>query len=116
MQTTLRMLFVAVCFGVAGWLANDAWSAYKAGEAVAQAGNHARPPASAPARAVAPLKAHNYEVKDGMEYGYTRELSADERAAGQAAKPVLMFRYAGERDGKYQVHASDGTTFTALEC
>lgn len=61
-------------------------------------------------------RAHNYYVKDGMDYGYPRALSSVEKQAGQAAEAVVMFRYAGVRDGKHQVHSHDGQLFIAFEC
>jgi hypothetical protein len=110
MRPVIRSLLVAICFSVAGWFGNDAWRAHQAWQA-----SSAGPASSRQAAAPSP-KLHNYEVKDGMDYGYTRALSDAERNAGKAAPSVIMFRYAGERDGRHQVHASDGTTFTALEC
>ena len=59
---------------------------------------------------------HNYEAREGMDYAYSAALSSDARAAGQLAPQVMMFRYAGERDGRHQVHSRDAVSFVALEC
>ncbi len=69
-----------------------------------------------PASLVARPKRHAYEMRDGMKYGYTTVVSEESRRAGQVANAVLMFSYAGERDGKHQLHTTDGNVFTALEC
>ena len=51
-----------------------------------------------------------------MEYGYASAISADQKNKGQVATKILMFKYAGERDGKHQVHTTDGIHFSAIEC
>lgn len=63
-----------------------------------------------------PQPAHNYAMKDGMQYGYTRALSDVERQAGQVGNQLVMAYYAGERGGKYQAHIMDGVTVQAIEC
>lgn len=63
-----------------------------------------------------PKPAHNYEVRDGMDYGYSAAISQDAQKSGQVAPKIIMFKYAGQRDGKHQVHSSDGVNFTAVEC
>jgi hypothetical protein len=62
------------------------------------------------------LKNHYYEVKDGTDYGYETVLSENARSAGQAASPMMMFSYAGERNGKHQVHTLNDRVWTAFEC
>jgi hypothetical protein len=75
------------------------------------------PSDNAPAVSIAPPKPdHYYEVVEDMAYGYTAALSLEDKQRGVAAPKVLMFRYAGMRDGKHQVHQSDGMRFTAIEC
>lgn len=83
----------------------------------------AKLPEAAPAAAaqsvtryVPAARQHNYDVKDGVDYGYTAELSADQRQAGQVANNIVMFSYAGQRDGKHQVHSRQGNLFYAFEC
>lgn len=60
--------------------------------------------------------AHNFQVQDGLQYGYKAAISETARASGQVAPQILMFRFAGERDGKFQVHTVEGNAVTALEC
>lgn len=59
---------------------------------------------------------HNYAMKDGLEYGYEPALSADAQNAGQAASKLMMFKYAGEKDGKHQVYFKDGPNLIVAEC
>jgi hypothetical protein len=63
-----------------------------------------------------PKRDHNYEVREDMDYGYAAAISQNAQNGGQVAPKILMFKYAGQRDGKHQVHASDGVNFTAIEC
>jgi len=65
---------------------------------------------------VRPVKEHNYELMDGLKYGYSAELSEADIRAGKVARSVIMFAYAGQDSGKYQVHVIDGSTLTAAEC
>ena len=62
--------------------------------------------ASAASEAV--VEKHNYVVKDGLEYGYESELSQNDKDQGKVANTVLMFRFAGEKDGRYQVYIKQG--------
>lgn len=61
------------------------------------------------AQAVAPalVRTHNYSLKDGYEYGYERALTVDEANKGQAASSLVMARFVGQRDGKYQVYVKN---------
>lgn len=59
---------------------------------------------------------HNYVMQDGLEYGYPAAVSEADRKAGQVAEKLVMVYYAGEREGKLQVHILDGTTISAFEC
>lgn len=81
------------------------------GQSVASAKNEVKTEA-----AQVKKREHNYEVRDGMDYGYSAAISQDAQQSGQVAPKILMFKYAGQRDGKYQVHTSDGLRFTAIEC
>jgi hypothetical protein len=54
---------------------------------------------------------HNFDFQDGMEYGYTVN-----QAPGQAARQVATFLFAGDRDGRYQLHSRQGPYLTAIEC
>lgn len=51
-----------------------------------------------------PVKTHNYSLRDGFEYGYEQALSKDDINRGQAAQSLVMAKYAGTRDGKYQIY------------
>ena len=72
--------------------------------------------AQAPAQESPAVKAHGYGIKDGLEYGYETAISDNDAKAGQVANKVMMMRYSGEKDGKYQVHAKDGAATTVIEC
>lgn len=65
------------------------------------------------------VKKHNYSMVDGYEYGYEKALSQNDINKGQVTAPLLMARYNGQRDGKYQVYTkpedAPGTTLV-LEC
>lgn len=54
-----------------------------------------------------PAKSHNYALRDGFEYGYEKALSADDINKGQGAPALIMAKYAGQRDGKYQIYIID---------
>lgn len=70
--------------------------------------------ASAASEAV--VEKHNYVVKDGLEYGYESELSQNDKDQGKVANTVLMFRFAGEKDGRYQVYIKQGDLSEVAEC
>ena len=70
-------------------------------------------PAPAPQVAV---KEHNYNLKDGLEYGYEPALSDEARKTGKAVEEMLMFKYAGKRDNVYQVYTKEGAMVTVAEC
>ncbi|WP_114152640.1 hypothetical protein [Chromobacterium haemolyticum] len=76
--------------------------------------------ASAPPEAVAqeapPAPKHLYALKDGFEYGYEPALSENDQKAGQAGTKLLMFKYAGARDGVYQVYRKEGSGVFVAEC
>lgn len=77
------------------------------------------PPQQQPAEPAPPVKTHNYSLKDGYEYGYERKVSVDERNKGQAASSLMMARYAGQLDGKYQVflkNAAAPGAYAVAEC
>lgn len=59
---------------------------------------------------------HYYVMQDGMKYGYPAAISEDAQKAGQRAEQLVMALYAGEKNGKHQVHLIDGVTVTAMEC
>jgi hypothetical protein len=73
------------------------------------------------AQATAPaiVRNHNYSLKDGLSYGYERMVTVDETNNGQAASSLLMAKFAGKREGKYQVFMDDDQstdTFIVIEC
>lgn len=59
---------------------------------------------------------HNYTVVDGREYGYPQEVSTSAKQEGRVAGSVIMFRYAGVRNGKHQLLVVKGDVITAFEC
>ncbi|MBU0915827.1 MAG: hypothetical protein KKD97_05705 [Gammaproteobacteria bacterium] len=62
------------------------------------------------------VRAHNYDFQEGHEYGYTMAPTEDNARAGLAANQVTMIKYAGQKDGRYQLHVSQGSVLTAIEC
>lgn len=62
------------------------------------------------------VKPHLYDVHEGAEYGYTAALSELDRRAGKVANTIVMVGYAGERNGRHQVHVRSGNAITAFEC
>lgn len=66
-----------------------------------------------------PVRQNNYSFKDGYEYGYERVLSEQEKNNGLGTSPLVVFKYAGHRDDKYQVYVKDKNVrgaVTVLEC
>lgn len=71
----------------------------------------------APPEQASPVKPdHFYSMRDGNEYGYERAISNEEQNQGQAANKLLMLKFAGQKDGKYQVYTQDKQTFGVFEC
>lgn len=71
----------------------------------------------AEAEVVPPVKAeHLYSVEDNGEYGYERGISQNDQQEGRVANSLLMFRFAGQRDGKYQAYHKEGPAVVAMEC
>ncbi len=69
------------------------------------------------AEMVAPKPAvHFYVVADGGEYGYEQGVSQSDMDNGKMANSLMMFRYAGEHDGKHQVYSKDALAITVIEC
>ncbi|MDD4930484.1 MAG: hypothetical protein PHP85_14605 [Gallionella sp.] len=85
-------------------------------------GSYVDTPPVAETAAVVPqskVKSHNYSLKDGVEYGYERAVSVEEANKGQAAASLLMAKFVGIQDGKYQVMAAVGSspnTVVVVEC
>lgn len=69
---------------------------------------------SKPAQPVMPE--YNYVMQDGMKYGYPVAISENQRKEGQMSEQLLMALFAGEKDGKFQVHVIDGVVVRAMEC
>lgn len=59
---------------------------------------------------------HYYALEDGGLYGYERQPSEEEVSRGMATAPILMIRYVGKKDGKWQVANNDGGVTTVFEC
>jgi hypothetical protein len=78
------------------------------------------PPVAAemPAQLVPPKPVidHYYVMHDGAEYGYESAISDNAKSNGQIAAKLLMLRYAGSRDGKYQVYTTEKGITTSMEC
>lgn len=68
--------------------------------------------ASGLAVAQTPARGHHYDLKEGVDYGYT----AAQSQPGQVGNMILMFNYAGQRDGKHQVHTRQAGVVSAYEC
>ena len=86
------------------------------GQNTQQASAGENPPAEiAPA---APKIDHWYSMKDGYQYGYEQGISQNQQNAGQVAAPLAMFKYAGQKDGKYQTYMQDDASgaIVVAEC
>ena len=59
---------------------------------------------------------HNYSMQDGDQYGYESAVSQNQEQDGQGTSPLVMFRYAGLKDGKYQLFAHEQNTYEVMEC
>ncbi|MFC3874855.1 hypothetical protein [Neisseria musculi] len=59
---------------------------------------------------------HFYSLQDGQEYGYESAISQDQANAGQAASNIIMIRFAGEKDGKYQIYGKENQVYSVFEC
>lgn len=59
---------------------------------------------------------HYYSLKDGYEYGYEQGISEEDAKRGQLVNNLLMFRYAGQRDGMHQVYMTSGQEVAVFEC
>lgn len=68
----------------------------------------AEEPAPAAAAPVSAEPDHYYSFVDGTQYGYQPVLSLADRQAGQAAAPLVMFRYHGVRNGRTQLGSNLG--------
>lgn len=68
--------------------------------------------------APAPVKIdHYYSMKDGHEYGYELAVSQDASNAGQVAETLIMFKFAGEKDGAYQAYTKESTgAISVVQC
>lgn len=93
-----------------------AYSTYKdylqrEGESASQANN-------IPTETVPAIPDHHYSIKDGYQYGYEQAISQNDTDAGKLANTLLMFRYSGMKNGKYQVYNTDDTldVLSVLEC
>jgi hypothetical protein len=59
---------------------------------------------------------HNYAMEEDGEYGYEGAISEDEQKAGRAAKPVIMVRYLGLKDGIYSIQIRSGQSAETMSC
>lgn len=60
---------------------------------------------------------HYYAMRDGYEYGYEQGISQNSTNDGQVASTLAMFKFAGEKDGVYQVFAKNSMgAFDVIQC
>lgn len=100
---------LAVCAAIVGCGPQDAQK-----QSSVEAGPNAAIQAPAPS-----VKQNNYSFKDGYEYGYERELSEQEKNNGVGTSPLVILKYAGHHDDKYQVYIKEAAVrgaVTVLEC
>ncbi len=57
-----------------------------------------------------------YSMKDGHEYGYEQAVSQDAANKGQVAVKLLMFKFAGERNGVLQFYAKEADVVSVFQC
>lgn len=113
MMSTAKSILLGAAAGIIAALGT--WNFLKFTSSATGQTTPAQPlPVAAPAAAT--VKDHFYDVRDGLEYGYTAELSEAQKQAGQAANSIVMMTYAGVRDGKHQVHLRERKRLTAFEC
>lgn len=61
-------------------------------------------------------RGHNYDLQDGLSYGYTAALSQTAQESGQVGQQVFLVKYAGQRGGTHQLHLRQGALLVAMEC
>jgi len=60
---------------------------------------------------------HNYAVYMDDEYGYQPAISENQVNDGQVATTLIMLKYLGERNGKYQLFTKQNdNVMTVMEC
>lgn len=60
---------------------------------------------------------HYYATEDDGEYGYTQELSENDKRSGMASAPLVMIRYLGEQGGIYRIAVpGDGGVQNIISC
>ena len=113
----LGWIVVACLFagGVAGWSLRGVGAAHASAPAASDAASNSAA-AAVPDTSEAAAPAHNWETKDGLEYGYASALSDDQQKAGQAAADVHMFRYLGVKDGVYTLSSVDNGSAVVSTC
>ena len=67
--------------------------------------------AAAPEQAAEPK--HYYAMTENGEYGYEAGVSEDDQQGGQVAANLIMVKFAGEKDGKFQVFYRDSNVRSA---
>lgn len=55
-------------------------------------------------------------MKDNGEYGYESALSDEDRTKGLTAKPLLMVRYLGVKDGLQKIEMREGQSRSVFSC
>lgn len=72
--------------------------------------------AAAPAPQPSLPAQHYYVLEDDGAYGYERAPSEEDIRQGRKATDVIMVRYVGQQDGKWQVALNENDVFTIFEC
>lgn len=59
---------------------------------------------------------HYYAMNEDGAYGYERAPSEEDIKQGRLATSLIMVRFVGEKDGKWQAANEDGSIVTVFEC
>jgi hypothetical protein len=102
----IHMIVIAlICLSITGCASNAATKKPEDLKSVAEKTEHQKAEPT-----------HNYSFKENQEYGYEPALNDEQKKNGQAVSKMMMFKYAGTRNGFYQVHAFEDNYITAIEC
>lgn len=63
-----------------------------------------------------PKPSHYYSLEEEGQYGYESGISENEEKAGTRAKPLMMIRYLGEKDGTHTIGVVDGSFRQTYSC
>lgn len=111
-RTRVRIFFIAGCavlvVALTGAISLSQHNAPPE-DSYLEASPNAQPP-------VATTPTHYYAMQTGDEYGYEAAVSEEQRQAGLVTSPLVMVRYAGEKQGKYQIFLTDHSVKTVFDC